>query len=38
MLYKLEIAYNDYETVKVLVKTKRRIFKDIIETIDKNVQ
>lgn len=35
MLYKLEIAYNDYETVKVLVKTKEEFFKDIIETIDK---
>lgn len=35
MLYKLEAAYNDYKTVKVLVKTKDEFLKEIIETIDK---
>lgn len=35
MLYKLEAAYNDYKTVKVLVKTKDEFLKEIIDTIDK---
>ena len=35
MLYKLEIAYNDYKTVKVLVGTKDEFLKEIIDTIDK---
>lgn len=35
MLYKLEVAYNDYSTVKVFVKTKDEFLEDIINTIDK---
>lgn len=35
MLYKIETAYNDYKTVKVLVKTKESFINDIIETIHK---
>lgn len=35
MLYKLEVAYDDYKTVKVFVKTKEELLQDIIETIDK---
>jgi len=35
MLYKLEVAYNDYSTVKVFVKTKDEFLADIINTIDK---
>lgn len=35
MLYKVEIAYNDYKMVKVLVKIKEKFLEDIIETIDK---
>lgn len=35
MLYKLEIAYDDYKTVKVFVKDKEEFLQDIIETIEK---
>jgi len=35
MLYKLEVAYNDYSTVKVFVKSKHEFLEDIINTIDK---
>ncbi len=35
MLYKLEAAYNDYKTVKVMVKNKDEFLKEIIETIEK---
>ena len=34
MLYKLEAAYNDYKTVKVMVKNKDEFLKEIIETIE----
>lgn len=35
MLYKIEAAYNDYKTVKVMVKNKDEFLKQIIETIEK---
>ena len=35
MLYKLEIAYDDYKTVKFFVKDKEEFLQDIIETIEK---
>ncbi len=35
MLYKLEVAYDDYKIVKVFVKSKDEFLQDIIETIDK---
>ena len=36
MLYKIEIAYEDYSTVKYLSKTKREFIEEIIYTIKYN--